>query len=197
MKTKRCSKCGEVKGVDEFHKNRSGKDGLGGHCKFCKKAYREANREKALAYARAYQEANREKIATRRKAYREANREKIAALKKAQYEANRERILARQKAYRGANRERILASANAYYEANREKVLAYCKDYRNANPAKVAAYNKARCEALADGFVRTTIKKQAGIESADIPAEMIELKRQQIKLYRELKKGRKVLNEFS
>lgn len=40
MKTKRCSKCGEAKGVDEFHKDRSKKDGLDHRCKSCVKEYK-------------------------------------------------------------------------------------------------------------------------------------------------------------
>lgn len=39
MMTKRCSKCGEVKGVEEFYKKRSGKYGVGYWCKICHKKY--------------------------------------------------------------------------------------------------------------------------------------------------------------
>lgn len=35
MKTKRCSKCGKVKSVNEFHKDRINKDGLRSECKKC------------------------------------------------------------------------------------------------------------------------------------------------------------------
>tara|TARA_R110002012_G_scaffold156209_1_gene317067 strand:+ start:1788 stop:2405 length:618 start_codon:yes stop_codon:yes gene_type:complete len=39
METKRCSKCGETKGVGEFHKDRGKKDGLFSYCKPCVKKY--------------------------------------------------------------------------------------------------------------------------------------------------------------
>jgi len=39
METKRCSKCGETKGVGEFSKNRTKKDGLQHHCNTCMKKY--------------------------------------------------------------------------------------------------------------------------------------------------------------
>jgi len=38
METKKCCTCGEVKGVTEFHKNRSTRDGLQSACKPCMRA---------------------------------------------------------------------------------------------------------------------------------------------------------------
>lgn len=58
---KRCSRCGETKPVDGFHRNRSQRDGLGSWCKECHRAYNEAHREKRNACHRAYREAHREK----------------------------------------------------------------------------------------------------------------------------------------
>ena len=40
MDTKRCSKCKETKGVGEFHKDRTKKDGLDHRCKPCVKKYK-------------------------------------------------------------------------------------------------------------------------------------------------------------
>lgn len=46
---KRCSKCGEVKPVGEFYKNRTGRDGLQHYCKICGlekyKKYYEENKD--------------------------------------------------------------------------------------------------------------------------------------------------------
>lgn len=54
--TKRCTKCGEVKPLPGFWKNKQGKDGLHWHCIECKKAqargYYYADVEKSRAYAR-------------------------------------------------------------------------------------------------------------------------------------------------
>jgi hypothetical protein len=49
-KTKKCSKCGEVKLASEFHKNKSRKDGLHHYCKVC------ANKKKRLFYSKAVKE---------------------------------------------------------------------------------------------------------------------------------------------
>ena len=62
--TKTCTKCGDTKPLDEYHKNKSRKDG---HHAYCKECVRE--------YNRAHLEANREKIEKRRRAYRRENRD--------------------------------------------------------------------------------------------------------------------------
>ena len=50
FEVKRCSRCGETKATNEFHKHRGGKDGLEPRCKACKKIEDppEANRRRAL-----------------------------------------------------------------------------------------------------------------------------------------------------
>lgn len=57
--TKRCSKCGEEKGVGEFYKNRNKKDGLDGMCKACKKAYKKS---KTKYYQKGYNNKEAQKI---------------------------------------------------------------------------------------------------------------------------------------
>ncbi len=58
QQAKRCNKCKEVKSLDEFHKNKSSRDGLQGRCKPCVRetvaGYKAANRGKVLAAGRAY-----------------------------------------------------------------------------------------------------------------------------------------------
>ena len=66
MTLKVCSKCKVDKPVNEFHKNRSRKDGLGHYCKLCARAatrtnYR-INPEKMVANVAKWQKANPEKV---------------------------------------------------------------------------------------------------------------------------------------
>jgi len=60
---KRCSKCGEVKPLEDFYKNKSRKHGVSSLCKSCESAYRkqylEQNREKTSAYQKQYRKQNR------------------------------------------------------------------------------------------------------------------------------------------
>lgn len=57
MTTKTCTKCGETKTVEQFHRNRSKRNGLESSCKTC-----------TAARNRAYNEANRDKISARDRA---------------------------------------------------------------------------------------------------------------------------------
>lgn len=70
---KRCTKCGETKSVDGFHRDRSKRDGLAVQCKECRRAdslaYYEAHREETLACKDAYREAHREEIRVYDRAY--------------------------------------------------------------------------------------------------------------------------------
>jgi len=68
--TKHCTKCDQDKGLSEFSKRRSSKDGLQSQCRACGRAYQEANREKIRAKKKAYREANREKFLAYNREYR-------------------------------------------------------------------------------------------------------------------------------
>lgn len=49
MKTKKCTKCGEVKDVKEFGANRATIDGLQRHCRVCRRAeYAEKHHRSSL-----------------------------------------------------------------------------------------------------------------------------------------------------
>ena len=66
MDTKRCPKCGEVKPLTEFGKDKGTRDGHSPWCKVCtanrKKAYRAAHPEKVRAREAAWRAANKEKM---------------------------------------------------------------------------------------------------------------------------------------
>lgn len=62
MKTKRCNKCGEVKPITEFYKNRTRKDGLYSNCKECASKYQKEYRKKYPEMRRRYERENRKRI---------------------------------------------------------------------------------------------------------------------------------------
>ena len=168
MTTKVCSKCGIEKDVGEFHRNKSKKDGLSGECKVCVKAWRDANLEAVKAGQKAWREANPEAAKANNKAWRETNREAVKAKNKAYYEANPEAVKARRKAYLEANLEAAKANNKAWRETNREAVKAKNKAYR---------------EALADPYIKATLK-QLGVEPT---TETIEAQRIRLKVIRKVK----------
>ena len=58
METKKCSKCGEVKPINEFYKDKSHKDGLCSLCKCCvnkkQKEYRKKHLKERIKYQKKY-----------------------------------------------------------------------------------------------------------------------------------------------
>ena len=70
---KECPKCGETKPVSEYHKNKAYSDGLGSHCRSCRKIYEKKhyqnNKEHRLKRMKEYYEANKEKITEIQKEY--------------------------------------------------------------------------------------------------------------------------------
>ena len=72
IETKRCSKCGKVRPVDEFRKSMS-------WCKRCcseyHKKYRQENKERIAEYREKYRQENKERVAEYRKKYRQENKE--------------------------------------------------------------------------------------------------------------------------
>lgn len=71
MKT--CKKCGILKELKFFHKNRTYKDGHENKCKLCRDYYK-INKEKLLSYQKSYDSTHLENRKDYRKAYRSKNK---------------------------------------------------------------------------------------------------------------------------
>jgi len=141
MSTKKCSKCGEVKGLGEFYKNNSAKDGRGGYCKTCQGA------------------------ATKK--WRANNPEKVNNPEK-------------QKQYRD-NWE----AKN--FEKNREYREKYRKDNREIVNRRSRESQKRAYDMLSDSYIRKRLYGTAALSAKDIPPQLIELKREAIRIERYLK----------
>ena len=89
MKT--CTKCGEHKTLEEFHRHKGEPDGRQWHCKVCRNGYNRDNREKYSEYQRSYVKANKEKKVAYHKAYYAATKEKRAEYQKAWRASNKEK----------------------------------------------------------------------------------------------------------
>jgi 5-methylcytosine-specific restriction endonuclease McrA len=77
---KRCSKCGEVKPLDAFSRDKKGQDGRCAHCKACNAAYRAATVERRAEYQREYYAANAERRAEYRREYYETPTGRVACI---------------------------------------------------------------------------------------------------------------------
>ena len=112
-----CSKCGELKDINEFHAHKRTSDGHRSKCKECRKKYREENKEQIKEYNKKWREENKEQI----KKYREENREQRKEYNKKYYEENKEQKKEYDKKYREENKEQIKEYNKKYWEENKEQ----------------------------------------------------------------------------
>lgn len=95
MKTKRCTKCGEVRPYEMFNKTKAAADGHVFKCKICYKDYHKTyykdNRDKKLDAARSYYKINKKKINAYQKTYRETNKERLKKKNRDYIQANKNR----------------------------------------------------------------------------------------------------------
>lgn len=91
---KRCGACGCVKPLDQFHKNKSRKDGRNSHCKEC-----------ATARACAWQKANKDRRKEIRARWTENNLEQMRAIRNAWKRANPDKVREERAAWMRAHPE--------------------------------------------------------------------------------------------
>lgn len=130
---KQCHKCGEMRSLEAFARNKRSPDGLDHRCKTCERARYEANMDVVKARAKVYREDNAEHVRQVKKKYCDAHRQEKSAYDRARYEEKGDEIRAQKKAYREANREIIRARKKKYYAANRERILEYLRAWHAAN----------------------------------------------------------------
>jgi hypothetical protein len=83
METKKCSKCGEVKPINEFYKHKMQKDGLNSQCKCCVNKTNEEYRKKHPKERRKYQKKYLNKYKKEHKEYlNKYKKEHVVALLK-------------------------------------------------------------------------------------------------------------------
>ena len=87
---KRCSKCGEVKALEEFHRSKTGTHGRHAYCRACCKAYSarrnpekyQAARDGVIRRAVEWQRANPERYRARLRKWQERNRPRLLHAKR-------------------------------------------------------------------------------------------------------------------
>lgn len=158
MQSKKCSKCGEVKPLHAFHKAKNRHNGVRSDCKACIKLYCHANREKRKQYYKNYKASNLEKIKLKNKKY---------------YKANCEKIKQDSKDWKASNCEKVKICNKEWNVSNREKLN---------QSFKLCVHN------LGDRYIKSLLVRNTSLKSKkDIPQELIELTREQLKLHRAIK----------
>lgn len=143
MGTKHCSKCSEVKPLDEFRADKRAADGRRSECAACTRAYhakwRERNREHVREYLREWKDEHADKVAEYARDYYSRNTEEYAARKRQDRAANPEKYKAYGRAYFERTREEHRARYHAYQA--RKKNAATVDLTADEWAAIVAAYN--------------------------------------------------------
>jgi len=170
MDSKACTKCGAVKPLGEFSKDKRKKDGVQVYCKKC-----------SCEIAREYRKNNPEKRSESRKKYEEKNKEKIKQAGKK---------------YRQKHPEKRREIARNHYRKNPEKSRQRYALWGEKNRASIRKRNKEYTDGFAIAYVKKLLVKQ-GFTTDQITPELTELKIEQIKmvrLSRQLKKAAKENN---
>lgn len=190
-----CSKCRQIKSFDKFNKNKSKKDGLCTECGqcvkwYCKKYYLK-NGEIRRKRQREYYLNNLEEMKVYAKQQRIKHKERIRKYKKEYHVKHREEILNKHKEYRLKNKEKISKARRKWYEDNKEIKLARDKKYveknRVAHNRREKQQKKGYRETLHDLYIKSLIVGKSDLKYSDIPKELIEAKRQHLKIKRIIK----------
>lgn len=96
------------------------------------------------------------------------------------------------KHYYKKNKARMGYQSAQWCKSNPEKRKDISRRYRGRNQEKVREYEERRVERLMPSYVKKNIRKQYNIDTADITPDMIEMKRRNIKYYRELNQLKKL-----
>lgn len=99
------------------------------------------------------------------------------------YAANAEKVREQRRKYSAANPEKVRKWKRKWYAANAKKELERQRKWRAVNPEKVRERQRKWCEILSNWYLRNQLKQR----NLPITPEMIDYKRIQLKLYREIK----------
>jgi len=143
---KLCTKCQEIKELNEFSKSKSAKDGLCHKCKACFAEYHKANRDIQLERSKKWYEANKEAHLASRVDWRKLNKDKITQKRREIYAKNRTEILQKKKENRKQDNVK---------EAERN----YMKNWRKIKKHDIKEYEKLRYANVRSKDVRYVLSK--------------------------------------
>lgn len=100
---------------------------------------------------------------------------------------NKQKIRKYKKIYREKNKVRINEFQRKYRKENKGKIKAFCRRYRENHRDKINSTNKNRINELSDCYVKFRICTGTNLTNTDIPPELTALKREHLKLTRQIK----------
>lgn len=208
INTKTCVRCGILKEICEFRKDKNNKDGYIGRCKQCMKQYNkeyaENNKERLAKRRKVYNIENKERFQERNKKLRDKNKDRAKKYNKEYQEKNKEKIQERkreyniknkekrrkyQKEYYLKNKEYIKELAKKYYQNNKENIKQYKKRYIKSNKDKINErarnYRNNNVNAKIAALVRTRIRETVKLNNSRKSNSSIKLLGCSIEFFRE------------
>jgi hypothetical protein len=151
METKKCGSCGITKCSNNFHKNKSKKDGLQEFCKVCRKLNAEQNKEARSEYRKKWYLENSDKVKKMEKTRYYENKENINQKRRELYscdEEYRRKVTEHNKKYYASNKKYFYLMSKKWAEANKDK----------RNEISKAHYSKYKTLMVCRRLVKRTLK---------------------------------------
>lgn len=145
---KTCTKCGETKPLEDFHRQKSGKYGRQPKCKNCQKAYNKEyynkNQTELVEKKKEYRELYLHKVKESNLKYDRKNRKKRRESSKQWRILNPEKYSSAQRLWRDNNREHLSLKQKEYSKEKPEVGKTAREKYRENNKDKFAHYSAKR-----------------------------------------------------
>ena len=155
------------------------------------RVYREANKERCRELSRKWAQNNKERMRENTKNWQKKNPERVKELRQNYVDRNKERVnqLAKEAAQRrfAENPEKVRAQRQAL----KERMLAKDPEgYLQKRRAYIRKSNNKIVAEITEGYVAHLLSKSTGfrLHASAIPKELIEAKRLQLMIKRELEK---------
>lgn len=144
---KHCSKCGQLKPLDQYRVNKASKDGYQSACKQCQKQHYIDNKQKYQTKAKQWRIDKPSQYQKSTKAYYETNAESIKQRVRTWQRDNKTYVKQKAKERYMANAEQRREKTRAWIAANREHKRLKDSEYQKSHPEVYrasAARRKAR-----------------------------------------------------
>lgn len=180
MVLRKCSECGAEKELCPEHFSRNQRNHLGyrTNCKPCDRQrtaeWKRANKERVREYNKKYKARVYASLSTQEK---EKLKEKLREKMRVHRRENPEKYKAYRQKYCGKNKEKIKLKAAKWNKENPDRRREYVR--RSATVSR---------EKLNPCYIRSFLIMGTKLKAKDIPEELVEAKRLQLMLVRELKK---------
>jgi hypothetical protein len=125
-----------------------------------------------------YKQDNKERLSTYSKEYYATNKEKLREWQKEHYETNKEKVLAKHKEWREVNTELCKETSKKWRAENKEKLTQQRKEY-------APIWAPKRKDSLS--YAKQNLRRGTKLRNKDIPIELAEVKRLQMRIQRELR----------